>query len=655
MAHVPLLALALAAQQLQPEITAPPVTVEQVEAAIATSDRQSAMDLAYRLAEQRQDSDGANRADPELAYLFGKLQLSGGNPQGAIPYLRRADADSMGAPHRAAALIALADALEAVGDRDGALAALRRVGALPLSPQQQVEVGVRRARLTLAADPAAALTLAEPLTRGGDPAGRFHGLLITAQAHGLAGNRSAARQAAELAWSVAPSAPPGDYAAVRAGLLLAALGRASQPALGLLSSVRGDTPLLGETMINALPVCGDAGIRPEDEATFVVFVDENGTHNLSPVTATRASIVPAFLDAFGGRDILAGEFVVGHGSVVSLRCRTQPSQSFPGPVERVDPLLELLAARHIFITSGHRWDGERVQQLEQRIAALEARHGRMHPLLIAPMSELSERSVEQMVREGALAEIVRADLPRRVAELLRALPGGSDHMPAAEDEAQNASISTMRSAQQIQLLRDLAAGFVARLPLNRAYEYGIGWLDSDRELGSSERQRAVETLLRRFQGMPADPRRRSLLMRLGRSQFEQGNMAAAQASFQEAGVPGDSCQALSETPAAIQQSISGGDYPLSALRFGIAGTSVVEHSIDADGRVTSQRPLIASPPGLFDDIAGQSLGAFRFSVPQRNGRPITCTGRVQRVMWRLPRDGEPQPLFQNPMPLPFDT
>ena len=655
MAHISLLALALAAQQPQLETAAPPVTVEQVEAAIATGERQSAMDLAYRLAEQRQDSDGANRSDSELAYLFGKLHLSGGNPQSAIPYLRRADGEALGAPRRAAALIALADALEAVGDRGGALAAIGRLDALSLSPRQQVEAVVRRARLILSTDPVAALALVEPLTRGGDPGGRFHGLMIAAQAHGLVGNRPAAQQAGELAWSAAPSAPPGDYAAVRAGLLLAALGRASQPALSLLSSVRGDTPLLAETMIHALPVCGETGIRPEDEVTFVVFVDENGTHHLSPVTAARSSIVPAFLDAFGGRRILAGEFVVGRGSVVSLRCRTQPSQSFPGPVERAEPLTELLAARNIFIASGHRWDADRVQQLERRIAALEARHGRMHPLLIGPVSELSERSVEQMVREGAIGEIVRADLPQRVTELLRALPGGSELLPAAEDEALNASISATPSAQQIRLLRDLAAGFVERLPLNRAYEYGIGWLDGDRELGPSERQRALETLLRRFQGLSDDPRRKSLLMRLGRSQFEQGNPAAAQASFRQAGLPGESCLSLPETPAAVQQSISSGDYPLSALRFGIAGTSVVEHSIDPDGQVTNQRPLISSPPGLFEDIARQSLGAFRFSIPQRNGRPMTCTGRVQRVMWRLPEDGEPQPLFQNPMPLPFDT
>jgi tetratricopeptide (TPR) repeat protein len=652
----PVAALALAAAQPTSPAESPATvpTIEAIEAAVDGGEWQRALDLAYRLAEGRQGPDGSNRPDPELAYVFGRIHLNQGRRGSAISYLRRADSDLLSGQRHADALIALSDAQEAVGDHEGALASLARLEGLQLGPTQQISAAIRRARLTLPADPRGALSLAESLARGADPAGRFHGLLLAAQAHNLTGNRTAARQAAEQAWAAALAAPPRENAGVQAGLILAALTDQPERALSILHSVGGNSTLLGEGLTSALPTCGEDGLRPEDEITFAVFRDDRWSDLLMPVAANRPAIVATFMKALAGRRIL-GEDAKGRGIVFSLRCRTLPASSAPGPVESVEPVVELLVARNLFFASGQSWDAERVRWLEARIAELEARYGPTHLPLIPLVMELAERSVAQMEQQGALGEVERSDLPRRVASLVRSVPGAADHVPSPEDEQQAAAMQNAPPEQQLQLWRAMAQGQIARLPIDDAYPYLIAWLQQDTELSSAERQRAIETVLRRFDPLPNDPRRRALLIRLGRSQAQQGNETAAQASFRAARLSTGACEALPEDLTTLEGEVSGSDYPLLALRYSAIGWSVVEQSIGPDGRVAGQRLLIAAPPGLFDEVLDRRLRAFRFSAPMRGGRPVACIGRVQTVRWRLPEVGEPLHPFPNPDPLPSDT
>jgi outer membrane biosynthesis protein TonB len=149
-------------------------------------------------------------------------------------------------------------------------------------------------------------------------------------------------------------------------------------------------------------------------------------------------------------------------------------------------------------------------------------------------------------------------------------------------------------------------------------------------------RRAIERLAARFPARSADPRGRALRMRLGALLAANGDGAAARAAFAAAGAPAGSCILLEEAPAFAEGSISDDDFPALPLENGMRGLTVVEYGVGPDGGVTSARLILSAPAGLFDAVTLEKIGAFRFTPGRSGGRAAACTGRPQRVIWRLP-------------------
>ncbi len=56
------------------------------------------------------------------------------------------------------------------------------------------------------------------------------------------------------------------------------------------------------------------------------------------------------------------------------------------------------------------------------------------------------------------------------------------------------------------------------------------------------------------------------------------------------------------------------DYPLAALSRGIAGSVLLEYTVDGRGRVVKARVLESTPPGVFEEVALRAVSRWRYEA-----------------------------------------
>jgi hypothetical protein len=240
-----------------------------------------------------------------------------------------------------------------------------------------------------------------------------------------------------------------------------------------------------------------------------------------------------------------------------------------------------------------------------------------------------ERGEEMSYEAQALQDSVTAAM-RRI--------GGADEAigPEALERLYKQGSAASSFDEAIRLHRAGAPAVLDALGPERGYAFLVDWLTWDRALPGGIAKRAIDRLAARFPARSPDPRPRALRMRLGALLEGDGDGAGGRAAYAAAGAPAGSCIMLEDAPTLTEGSISSDDFPLLPLENGMHGVTVAEYGVGADGRVTSTRIILSAPSGLFDAVTAERIGAFRFSPGRSRGRAAACTGRAQRVIWRLP-------------------
>ncbi|HZF95910.1 MAG TPA: hypothetical protein VEZ20_13690 [Allosphingosinicella sp.] len=636
-----------------------PAALARFEAAFAAGRLAEAARLYDEMVDARRLRAGAALApDPLLSGIAGRLYLRRGHFDHAVAYFEQAQHASVPAAQRRAAAIGLAEAQTRRGDRAAALAVLRRLDRAGMSAGEAAAASLAEARALLLDDPRAALARVQPL-RTGAAAGpaAFEAETLAAQAHSLLGDRAGAAAAADRAWMLSAALAAHHLAPLRIALVRAALAaeRGDHGAAAAMLNVAGaSTSELAADASERIPVCGDGGLTPADHATFAVHAPGPVGTVVEPVAASRPAAAAAFFQALAGAELLAQAGEPASGTVLTLRCRSVPIADFPVDMGEL-AFARWFAARGLFFSFGER----SAEALALRIGEAERRLGPNHPGLIPLRVDLGgwltaedEAAGEAAGGEGLADEALA--LRDSVTAAMRRIGGADEAIgPLALERLYREGSAAPSYEEAVRRHRAGAPAVLDALPPERGYAFLVDWLTWDRGLPDDTKRLAIERLAARFPGGPADPRRRALLMRLGALLQSNGDGGGARSAYGTAGTPAGSCIMLEEAPTIVEGSISDDDFPPLPLENGMRGLTVVEYGVGKDGRLTSMRMILSAPAGLFDAVTAERIGAFRFGPGRSGGAASACTGRAQRVIWRLPdlpragapaaaRDGPPR-------------
>jgi hypothetical protein len=619
----------------------PEPSVAAFEGAMRDLDYRLAARIADRLASRHRLDRKDTRPDPLLSGLSGRLFLRQGHPATALPYLRHADAPDLPPPLRIAAGFARAEAEEAVGDWTAAAATFERLLNLPLDPGQRFDARLGLGRVRLGDDPAGALAAAQALAPSAPAGRRWEAELLAAQSLSLLGRGPEAEAAAGRAWAASAEAGPEAAAPMRVALVRAGLAAAAgrrNALIAMLSAANASINGLDTDLVEATPVCGDGGVAPDDFAILGAYTGLNATQWLTPIAASRPAAAAAFRKALAGRRLLATTGTPPGGLVFTIRCRSTASSDFV-PAFTADPWTQWFADRGLYFPTGVEPSLEDINRLSNEIAELTAKHGEAHPAIIPLQVTLLMLLEQRATSETDVAEWQVVELRRKIGASLAKAGGAEGFLPDAQAEAEQARLEKAGSLEQaMAIYRGSMERLVATLP--PAYAYGglREWLKADQDLPDSTRRRVTEALLNRIDGAPEDPVRRALQRRLGAIARKTGDIAAARAAFAAAGLPRDSCTVADTPPEMKEHGISDEDYPPDALDPNLAGATVLELDIGADGHVAGSRILLSAPSLVFDPLIRSKLPGFTLAPASNGGRPRACRALQQTIHWRMPHD-----------------
>jgi hypothetical protein len=619
----------------------PAPSVASFEAAMHDLDYRRASRIADALANRHRLDHKDAAPDPLLSGMSGRLFLARGQATTALPYLRHADAPDLPAPLRIAAGFARAEAEEAVGEWPAAAATFERLLALPLDPGQQLGARLGLGRVRLADDPRGALTAAEALVPAAPAGRRWEADLLAAQALSLLGRGAEADAAARRAWADSAeagmeAAAPMRVALVRAGLAAAAGRR--EPLIAMLSAANASVNGIDADLAEATPVCGSDGLVPADFAILGAYTGLNPTQWLTPIAASRPAAAAAFRKALSGRPLLDMTGTPPGGVVFTIRCRTTPSSDYV-PAFAADPLTQWFADRGLYFPLAAEPELEDINRLSNEIAELTAKYGEGY-LAVLPLQVSLLMMLEQRAASATdVAEWQVVELRRKIAEALARAGGAEGFAPDAQAEAEWARLQKAGSLDQARAIhRGSMERLIGSVPPHFAYDGLRIWLNGDQDLPDATRRRVIESLLKRFGGGPDDPVRRALQRRLGAIARKSGDFAAARVAFAAAGLPRDSC-AVAETPPSMKEhGIVDDDYPPDAIAPNLAGATVLELDLGADGRVVGSRSILATPSLVFDPLIAAKVPGFSLTPASEGGRPRACRGQLQTIRWRMPED-----------------
>lgn len=137
--------------------------------------------------------------------------------------------------------------------------------------------------------------------------------------------------------------------------------------------------------------------------------------------------------------------------------------------------------------------------------------------------------------------------------------------------------------------------------------------------------------------VPADdPIRKVAILHIATLERRSGDSKAAEASISQAGLSPGQCSLMDVRPVVRKDSIGDEAFPNQALIWNFEGFVRVGYDIDATGRPTNVRTLLAYPPFIFDKATEKAVSGFSYLPPTIGGRAVGCTGHSQSVIYQAP-------------------
>ena len=635
------LVLLMAAAALSAEAP-PPAELQQYEQYLASYRFKEARGVVEKLIHERVPADGKPRQDPLLNALIGRLYLAAHRTSEAASYLDHAPVADLPPPMRALTALDHGRALELRGERSAALAAYREAAASSQTEDQRRRAAIGIARDMLPENPAAPRDQLLAIANGSSASHRWEARYLLALSSSLLGDSASARQWADAAWADAPTAPLADLAPLRVETLRAGLAAAAhnvEEERAMLTASNGLALSASGSLSAQLPVCGDAGVRPSDFVIFGFVAGPFGTNELVPIAASRPEAVPPFHDNLDGAvPVTQGNGETPLGTVFTVSCRSVVNSDFLAKPQSSDPIIDWSVEQGLYPASlSTEPDDEHLGRIDDWIDTLVARFGMDSPLLIMPRAQLMEllqarAAAGDPVLPGQLAELrtqIAAGMRRAGAP--EWLPASVEMVTEAQQLARAATNGSDETAAAQALFRKqlLRTPFAVARPalLDMLSNIGDDWPTAASQLVLDLNGNAPAALA------PTD--RQAWQLTVAQALRFRGKDREAQTTLLAAGLPKDICAAADSQPKLLEQHFSYDDYPQELIAGEQEGTVLFEFSLLPSGAVADSRVIYSLPAGLFDQPSAKGLATVRYSPPSRSGKPSSCRGVYQPIVWRL--------------------
>ncbi|WP_398400349.1 energy transducer TonB [Sandaracinobacteroides saxicola] len=136
--------------------------------------------------------------------------------------------------------------------------------------------------------------------------------------------------------------------------------------------------------------------------------------------------------------------------------------------------------------------------------------------------------------------------------------------------------------------------------------------------------------------VPADdPMRQLALLQKANVAAATNRLEEAKALFSATGLSADQCALIDLRPAVRRAGGNASDFPHEAQQWGFEGVVRVAHDVDAEGRVTGTRTVMASPPLVFGPASERVVGRMRYDPVFRPDGGTGCAGLEQTVKFGI--------------------
>lgn len=374
-----------------------------------------------------------------------------------------------------------------------------------------------------------------------------------------------------------------------------------------------------------LPVCGE-DIRPDDVAVVEFAIDVDGrTLGASPVYASRPGLVgAAFAKAvmswrWSPREVKKLNAFWRSSVRIELRCVTRP------------PAIELVDA---FRDAAQDWLAAQGVEADLTDPGLK-------PPTDAAGTPAARRLLETMIalRQAQDGKDKAAAGAALQASMIAAHLPPDAQAYVAYELAQRAAGSDDSRGTLAKLTRALA-GIEGRPGAARA----AAWLRTEMalmlehggDLKAARVQLDAISTLPAATLPPGDPIRSIALLHTSLIDKHMGRAGEADARLTAAGITADQCSLLDVRPVPRNQQISSSAFPAEAMRWHFEGSVREAFDIDASGRVSGVRTVIAYPPFVFGAATEKAIANFRYIPPTLGDKALGCAAKTVNVRYVLP-------------------
>jgi hypothetical protein len=229
-----------------------------------------------------------------------------------------------------------------------------------------------------------------------------------------------------------------------------------------------------------------------------------------------------------------------------------------------------------------------------------------------------------------------SDLNKQIAAGMKqaAAPDWLVQIIASRSEYEQTASALAGDPNRFSTLMDVFRTFLLRVPINFAREMLAEGKSSFQGDWPAPYAQLIVDLKPNGASLSGRERHAWLLM-LAEAQRTLGQRQEAHATIAAAGIPADLCIGNDAAPALLDQHFSYKDYPEDLIAGNQEGVVMFEFGLSPSGNLASRRVIYSLPSGLFDEPSAKGLSTVRYTAPTKGGRPVTCRGIYQPIVWRL--------------------
>jgi hypothetical protein len=644
MRHLALIVAGLALSAEAP----PPPQLQAFEQELSSSHFAEATAFVDKLIAEQTPTDGAPRPNPVLNAIIGHFYVAAGNYAGAGAYLNHAPIAELPQSLRAQTALDYGRALEARGDRAGALRAYQGATADSSDRLARIAASLGAARALLPENPAAAAAETSKIADSTDSQERWQTRYLLALSNSLRGDFQRAAALSDGAWADAADAPLTDLAPLHVAVLRAGLAAArhdTSTERAMLTIGGGLNVVANDALSAQLPVCGTYGIRPSDFVILGYISGPYGNRQLLPISASRLEIVKFFYDALAIVDpVRVSEADKPFGTIFTVQCRSVVSAGLITKPTSFEPMVEWMINKGIYPASVMYYsDDKHLNAVANRVDTLAAQTGKNSLLLIWPRLQLMQLLNARAHMGDPVIPGQITDLARGVSSGLRAAgaPPWLAGMADMQSQLIKLQVTDADVADRFGKSQTLMKDELGEMPAELAREVVTTMTSVLRGDWPAPAAQFVLDLSTKITPGLDDPERRSWLLTVAKAEQALGKNGEAQKTLASANLPPDLCVRMDQEPNLLRQQLSYDDYPQELIHGDQEGAVLYEFNLNSKGSVATYRPIYSLPSGLFDEASEKGVRTVIYSAPIRSGNNASCRAVYQPIIWRLESTANP--------------